>query len=594
MPYDAAMTPPRFITFTLSVLASALAFSQTARAASATWNGTTDTLWSTTGNWSTSPVPGAGDIATFNNAGNANTALTVGTISLSQVLFNSSSAAAYTLGGGTITFADGTTTAVLMNSTVTANQSITANLTLGTAIASNTTLQNDSLTGLLTIGGNIAGGTGGTAAAKTVTVTGAGNTTISGAISNGGATTVAVTKAGSGTLLLANTANAFTGVVTVSAGTLRASDSTVYGAGNQTITTTVLGQNTSTGGVNFSGNATAKTLELRYNGQNDATAQRLLLTSGKGGNLLVNASSTNSTINVDRESGTGTNKTIAFTNSIIANGAVLNVTGANGYSLGLGSLTAGSGGAAGNLTIAPTTANVTIGNVTNAGTGGFAHTLILDGTASGSTITGVMANSASGGGLLSVTKQNTSTWTLSGVNTYTGATAINAGTLALSGAGSIHSGSAITVAAGATFDTSAQSAYTFSTATTTTIGVNATSSGQIKAAAATFSNASLAFDFGSTTTLLASYNILAISGSGTGDFLTGGVIATGASISGTFINDGSGNWTLTAGGYTLTFSESLGTLTTTSSVPEPSSLAALAGAFALAGASIVRRRRIAA
>ena len=144
-----------------------------------------------------------GDTATFNNAGNGNTTITVGTISLSNITFDTASVAVYTLGAtpgaGTITFADGTTTAVTMNSTVTANEIINANLTLGTAIAGTTTFQNDSTTGLLTLGGNITGGTGGTAAAKTVTITGAGNTTVGGIIGNGGATSVALMKSGSGT-----------------------------------------------------------------------------------------------------------------------------------------------------------------------------------------------------------------------------------------------------------------------------------------------------------------------------------------------------------------------------------------------------------
>lgn len=187
-----------------------------------------------------------------------------------------------------------------------------------------------------------------------------------------------------------------------------------------------------------------------------------------------------------------------------------------------------------------------------------------------------------------ITKFGTGTLTFTAANTYTGATIINEGTLALGASGSIHANSAITVAAGAIFDASARTSYTFSTATTTTIGVGATSAGQIKAAAATFSSADLAFDFGAASTLLSSYAVLEVSGIETGNFDT--VIATGTSISGSFVNAGSGNWTLTAGGYDLTFSESLGTLTAVSSVPEPSTYAAIFGSVALVGAAIRRRR----
>ena len=105
------MKIPRFVVAS-SILRPALlvslffVLSGVARAVSGTWNGTTDALWSTTTNWSTSPVPGVGNTATFNNAGNGNVGITVGTISLSNITFDTASAAAYTLGSGTITFAD--------------------------------------------------------------------------------------------------------------------------------------------------------------------------------------------------------------------------------------------------------------------------------------------------------------------------------------------------------------------------------------------------------------------------------------------------------------------------------------------------------
>lgn len=628
------MKSPRFTALALSAMMSAFVLPQAARAASATWNGAADALWSTTGNWSTSPVPGAGDVATFNNAGNGNTSITVGAISLGQVLFDTSGAAAYTLGGGTLAFADGTTTAVLMNGSVTANQSITANLTLGTAIASTTTVQNDSATGVLTLGGVIAGGTGGTSAAKTLIVAGSGNTVISGAISNGGTTSgVGLTKTGSGTLILGNTANSFTRAVSISGGTLRASDSTVYGAGDQNITSTVLGQ-ASSNGVSFASNATAKTLDLRYNGQNDGTAQKLQLLNTKGGNLLINASATNVTINVDREGGTGTNKTIAFFSSNMANGSVLNVTGANGYALGLGNLSAGTGGAAGSLTIAPTSAAVTIGNVTNAGTGGFAHTLILDGTSAGGTITGAMANSASGGGVLSVTKQNSGTWTLSGVSTYTGATAVNGGRLVVASTGRINSTGGVSIGSGEFVYDSATAltqgvAFTGTGGTlrgtgTITPAVSVTSGNTVAAGTdsatlgaltfggslsgttgATFSiklnTAGLLSDLisaagislGGATLVLTDLDPAAIT-SGTFTILR----STSTSVSGTFAGLDEGD-TITVGSneFVISYLANAGkdiTLTATSSIPEPSSLAALCGAVALVGSALVRRRRGAA
>src|SRR5215469_5850088 len=58
-------------------------------AASATWNGTVNTTWATSGNWSTSPVPGLSDTATFNNAGNGNAIISLGSgVQINNVLFD--------------------------------------------------------------------------------------------------------------------------------------------------------------------------------------------------------------------------------------------------------------------------------------------------------------------------------------------------------------------------------------------------------------------------------------------------------------------------------------------------------------------------
>ena len=188
-----------------------------------------------------------------------------------------------------------------------------------------------------------------------------------------------------------------------------------------------------------------------------------------------------------------------------------------------------------------------------------------------------------------LTKLGGGTVTLTGASTYTGATTVSEGTLALGASGSINTSSAITVAAGATFDTSAKSSYAFNTANATTFGVSSTTAGHVNAASLTFTGASLVFDFGSTESLQASYDILSMSGS-SGSFAS--VTATGTSFSGTFVNDGSGNWTLDGvGGYNLTFSESLGTLTAVfTAIPEPSSYAVIFGVVALTGASLRRRR----
>ena len=80
-------------------------------------------------------------------------------------------------------------------------------------------------------------------------------------------------------------------------------------------------------------------------------------------------------------------------------------------------------------------------------------------------IANVIVNGAMTGGNSGriVTKSGAGTLTFKGINTYLSATTISAGTLALGASGSINKSASITIAAGATFDVSAQSAYTLST-----------------------------------------------------------------------------------------------------------------------------------
>ena len=216
----------------LAVLGLMLSPSARAAAGNATWSGAADALWSTAGNWSGSLIPGVGNTATF-NAASGNTTITVGTISLANITFDTINAAAYTLGAtpsaGTITFGNGTTTAVTMNSAVAANETINADIFLGTAIASTTTFQNDSTAGTLTLGGTIGGGTGGLAAAKSVIITGSGNTTMSGVLWNDGASSVDLTKNGTGALTLSG-GNLYTGNTTISGGVVNIQNATALGS----------------------------------------------------------------------------------------------------------------------------------------------------------------------------------------------------------------------------------------------------------------------------------------------------------------------------------------------------------------------------
>jgi autotransporter-associated beta strand protein len=193
------------------------------KAASGAWTGATDATWAGA-NWSASPVPGTGDTATFNGAGNANTTISLGSgVTILDILFNSSGAAAYTIGSGSVgsqTLTLGNSGGIAMSSTVANNQLFNAAITLGTDITAQTYSLTNNSGYALTLAGNVTGAaSGGTAGVKTLVVTGSGNTTVGGIIAKGGASNVAVTKNGTGTLTL-NNANTFTGATTVNAGTL--------------------------------------------------------------------------------------------------------------------------------------------------------------------------------------------------------------------------------------------------------------------------------------------------------------------------------------------------------------------------------------
>ena len=185
------------------------------KAASGSWTGATDNTWAGA-NWSATPVPGTGNTATFNGTGNGNTTINLGGgVTISNILFNAGSTAAYTIGSGAVgsqalTFNNSGT--ITVNSTVVSNQLFNAALVLGTdGTAQTYTVANNS-TNPLTLAGNLYGGAGGTKGTKTLAVGGSGNTVVSGNITNGGSTTIAITKTGAGNLTFNGSVDATTGL----------------------------------------------------------------------------------------------------------------------------------------------------------------------------------------------------------------------------------------------------------------------------------------------------------------------------------------------------------------------------------------------
>lgn len=178
-------------------------------AGGANWTGANGSTWAGA-NWSSSPIPGTPTVrtATFNSAGGTIDTINLGGgVTINTVLFDTSSAAAYTIGSGTVgsqtlTLENGG--AITTSSTVTNGQVVNAAVVLGTDRSAQTyTISNNATTPAtaLTLAGNIAGAaSGGTAGGKTLAIVGAGDTDITGGISKGGATSIAVTKTGTGTL----------------------------------------------------------------------------------------------------------------------------------------------------------------------------------------------------------------------------------------------------------------------------------------------------------------------------------------------------------------------------------------------------------
>jgi autotransporter-associated beta strand protein len=214
------------------IIALALAVSlPCVRAASDTWTGTSSATWATPGNWLGSSVPGTGNTGTFNGAGNGNTTLDLGAgVTLGTLLFNTSSAAAYTIGAGAVgsqTLTLDNAGAITVNAGVTASQLVNANIQLSNAASATATFTNNG-SGSLTIAGtlnaNVASGNG------RLTIAGSGDTTINGAVTKTGAGSNALFKQGAGTLTLTNgstwsgtgaTSGGFSGPLIAQQGTLR-------------------------------------------------------------------------------------------------------------------------------------------------------------------------------------------------------------------------------------------------------------------------------------------------------------------------------------------------------------------------------------
>ena len=180
----------------------------------------------------------------------------------------------------------------------------------------------------------LAGGTINLAAAETITVNNATNTI--GSVLTGAATSL--TKAGTGALVLSGS-NTYTGTTSVSAGTLALSNAnTISGATSVAATGTLqLGHATSMGTSTIT-LASGATLQLRNEANTTFTAP---IATAPATGITYN-------FNVNNAGGGATNRTLTLGNLTFASQSTsnitnqINVTGGNGYILGLGTVSSPS------------------------------------------------------------------------------------------------------------------------------------------------------------------------------------------------------------------------------------------------------------
>ena len=329
----------------LALIGAFLGLTQSA-SAQTVWQGSLSASWGTAANWSAG-TPDTGVIATFNSAGNGNTAIVLSGAqrNLGGLLFDTAACAAYTFSNAT-----GDAFNFDLGGSVVENLGVTAAQIINTPILTNGALGiTNNGTGLLTFAGPFTLNTG---TADVLTVGGTGNVTISGVIGSGAS---ALTKTGAGTLTLSGV-NTYAGLTTLSGGTLSFAAITNLGAntagnsialsggGNLSYTTNTavsLGTNRSivigTGGGTITTPTTASVV-LTINGNISGTGNLQKLgngilalsgdNSGFSGNITSNSTSSSVSIRALSSNALGANNTVTINSN-------QNVSGSTGISLNL-------------------------------------------------------------------------------------------------------------------------------------------------------------------------------------------------------------------------------------------------------------------
>jgi len=406
------LTRQAVIGFAGMVLAM-LAADDPTHAASGTWTGLTDGLWSAANgtNWSVAPAPGAtagttnADTATFNTNGNGNTTITIDPSRNIKSLLFDTAAADYIIGSGGANGGD----ALILTSggNITLAATVTGTNVIETFNAPLTLAGSYSFTNsfadpgsALIFNGNITN-----TATSTLTLSGAGAGTgnlISGNISDGTGVQSVTVSATNGTWTLSG-ANSYSGTTSIT------------GANSFTV---MAGSNSSAGATTL--NSSTATLQLDSDSNGGLASGVLTLTAGKlealGADRTIANAVTLQAVTVQGSHNltfTGKMSGLSGGNRVLTNNI------ASGSTLTLSAVDINTDTANNrSLTIAGTGDTIIQGTIANGGTGR-TNSLVIT---------------------------NTGTTTLGAANTYTGTTSIgganasNAGTLRLSGAGTLGTG----------------------------------------------------------------------------------------------------------------------------------------------------------
>lgn len=274
-----------------------------------------------------------------------------------------------------------------------------------------------------------------------------GSVDFAGTLASGGAGALGFFKNGGGTQILSG-ANSYTDPTTIGGGEL------VISGNNSGAGTDVFLNNGKLTLANTQPLGTASL--IRFAGTNVSTIELATDTAGTPYNLAMGTGTAAMIIANRATAGAGVNHTLSTqgTGGAGLGGGTINFTSGANVTSGMGRVTFTqlglSAGSVQTTTLNPTTANVTLGNVSKV-LNNVSQTLGLGGTTTDNLVTGAISNGTplTGGNSVSVAKSGSGTWTLSGTNTYTGTTAVNEGTLTIVGNNAAATG-AVTVEVDAT------------------------------------------------------------------------------------------------------------------------------------------------